>query len=826
MDTYAEQCRLEEEQRQFSFDRLAANTTSAMDRSRFGETRTGRVILNKLLKDYTEEIENFLSVTTKQTVANRMIRDMDDVPAVAYLFIKAVLNLIPVRSTTEARNGRCYGGAKVTHFMHSAVDMIHDELTLRHFAKNHSHIMRRIMKDCDVRGLTRPCRRALYQKEFNAKQIEWQHPGWTHINRTHLGKTLLALFNRISGYLEEHNISTGKMKTEKFLFPSEAFQEYVATLMVSPDLVQPLYEPMVHPPRPWTNDALLGSSYLTDNVRPYKVIKRAKIGYLRELENTDLSVPLRALNAVQETPWRVNKTILEAIRVAYEEDYGVAKFPSPNALPLPPLPPNMEKGSPEWKQNMADCALVHRTNRKAISKRLAILQVIAVAEKFAKYERLYFPHEMDSRGRMYPKPIFLNPQGPSHVRALLEFAEGKPIETRDHVEYLAIAGANAFGHDKLSLQDRIDWVFDNEEMFESIAADWRSDRRWVHADSPFEFLRFCLEWQALGEQGPGFMSHMPVNFDATCSGLQHFSALLKDDVGGFHVNLTASDHRQDIYQAVALATEKAIKEDLRTSSVTNMANLALSIGITRSLTKRPVMIVPYSGTFRACMNYVETYYLDLYAEGATDFRGYTERDISTLLAPYVARFVWDAISSTVIAAREAMDWITGVSRMVCKGPKKDEPIYWVTPAGLTVRQFVHKKEVVNIFTYIDGKAKIQIRNETNAVDPRKTAQSISPNYIHSMDAAHLQLTVCAALDTGRDMSFSMIHDSFGVHAADMGVFVNECIKPEFYRMYAHTNQLEVLRDALVPLVDTELPEMPKSGNLVLEEVLQSEFFFS
>ncbi|MFS9668853.1 hypothetical protein, partial [Klebsiella pneumoniae] len=49
----------------------------------------------------------------------------------------------------------------------------------------------------------------------------------------------------------------------------------------------PIFYPMVVKPNPWTNDMLVGSSYLTNNVQPYKLIKRAKMNYLRELENTD-----------------------------------------------------------------------------------------------------------------------------------------------------------------------------------------------------------------------------------------------------------------------------------------------------------------------------------------------------------------------------------------------------------------------------------------------------------------------------------------------------------------------------------------------------------
>jgi len=51
--------------------------------------------------------------------------------------------------------------------------------------------------------------------------------------------------------------------------------------------------------------------------------------------------------------------------------------------------------------------------------------------------------------------------------------------------------------------------------------------------NPFMALRGALEWAGLCNYGTGYVSHMPVHFDATCSGLQHFSALLRDEEGAF-----------------------------------------------------------------------------------------------------------------------------------------------------------------------------------------------------------------------------------------------------------------------------------------------------
>ena len=77
-------------------------------------------------------------------------------------------------------------------------------------------------------------------------------------------------------------------------------------------------------------------------------------------------------------------------------------------------------------------------------------------------------------------------------------------------------------------------------------------------ESPMCFLSFCFEFERLrvyqaehDGSAVGFKSGVPISFDGTCSGLQHFSMLLADEVGGYSVNLVPNEEVQDIYQVVA-----------------------------------------------------------------------------------------------------------------------------------------------------------------------------------------------------------------------------------------------------------------------------------
>ena len=61
----------------------------------------------------------------------------------------------------------------------------------------------------------------------------------------------------------------------------------------------------------------------------------------------------------------------------------------------------------------------------------------------------------------------------------------------------------------------------------------------------------------------------------------------------------------------------------------------------------------------------------------------------------------------------------------------------------------YKKESKRVKTKMgDSIIKLSIQSDTDEIDKRKTAQSICPNLIHSLDASCLMLAVIKAKDKG------------------------------------------------------------------------------
>jgi len=311
--------------------------------------------------------------------------------------------------------------------------------------------------------------------------------------------------------------------------------------------LRPLRQPMVVPPVDWASDGVGG--YLT--IKSPQILgcnTNPRVDHTTQpsLEN------IKAINVAQRTAWRVNKRVLKVAQQLQRRGQGHAGLHGFVDVPD-------EVGvNPAWsKEALKDFRGAQRIAIQANIKAACLITTdqvkIDTAEDFSSYEAIYFPHTFDWRGRMYPLPILINPQGDDLAKGLLEFSKGAPLGT-DGYRWLAIHCANTYGEDKLSYADRIKWTEDNEDEMLRCSLDPFSNKFWMDADDPFKFLACCFEWGDLIQHEGAiteFISRIPIALDGTCSGLQHFSALLKDSRGGASVNLVPSGTPNDIYKEVA-----------------------------------------------------------------------------------------------------------------------------------------------------------------------------------------------------------------------------------------------------------------------------------
>lgn len=547
--------------------------------------------------------------------------------------------------------------------------------------------------------------------------------------------------------------------------------------------------------------------------------------YIKEIENQDLDLEYECVNALQKTPWRVNEFVLETIRTCWESGNEWVGLPPRDQLPIPPYPfsrdPSLlnDEEKEEFKVFKAKRNAVYTANAKNMSKRIQVERTLQLAEEYQEVDNFWFVWQCDFRGRKYPVESFLSPQNADYSKALLEFSRTAIITNDEEAKWLAIHGANVFGVDKVSLEEREMWAYMNIENAVDVYNNPYECKWWQEADKPWQALAWCKEWAEYNEVrlrgfGEPYETRLPCASDGSCNGLQHLSAMLRDAEGGRAVNLTPSDEPQDIYSDVADRTTELLKED-----GTEMAMHLLNIGICRKLTKRSVMIVPYSGTRHACRDYI----MEALEEKCKGNNPWGDDFFEP--SYYLSKFVWQAISEVIVSAFSAMNYIKDVAKLYVDN---GIPFRWTTPTNLIVRQFYTDRKCRRVKTHIAGSI-IALRyydDVGDKIDARKTLSGASPNFVHSLDAAALTMTVHECLKDGI-IDFAMVHDSYATHSPSMPL-LNKRLREAFVALYQeHDVLLNLYTDAVTSLPQgTVVPAPPERGSLDLTEVLKSDYFFA
>jgi DNA-directed RNA polymerase len=167
-----------------------------------------------------------------------------------------------------------------------------------------------------------------------------------------------------------------------------------------------------------------------------------------------------------------------------------------------------------------------------------------------------------------------------------------------------------------------------------------------------------------------------------------------------------------------------------------------------------------------------------------------------------------------------MEWLREIARILAKA---NRGMVWTTPAGFLVVHEIREPKPVRVAT-ADHTILIYMEDVTRKLDWRKQADGIVAHLIHSFDAAHMMLTINRLKALGI-RHFAMVHDSFGVHAADVDT-LNRVLREEWVRIYSEPVLQNFLNEQRAANPDLDLPEPPPAGNLDIRQVLDSLYFFA
>lgn len=627
-------------------------------------------------------------------------------------------------------------------------------------------------------------RATVFKLKFNREGIEWDR--WSNEVNHKVGNWLLLCMNDVTGWIQRATDRPGGgRKTRSRICYTTEFLQHRDTILAAAEALAFSQWPMLCPPVDWSNDEHGG--YLMEQIRQVNPLIR-RSGKVEGLKQGN--IPLAMLNTLQQQAYRINPEVLKIADSFYDSFKSVGKFiRQPNLLP-PPTPGEdpTEEQLKEYKRSRRE---IEDHNAQLSQKNWRTTEVMYVARKYANEERFYCPASFDYRGRVYFQNTALNPQGTDFDKALLYFSDEGPVDEA----WLSFHLANTAGHDKETMEYRKGWAKQNVSLIDRIASDpIGTVAEWENLAEPWSFIAAALEYKACIIDATKHTSGLPIGIDATCSGLQHLSAMTLCGDTAALVNVTPTDKPADAYRTVAEASKKYMD-----SKYHDWMN--------RKVTKRPVMTTPYGVTGSSARGYIRD---QLIKDGhKEDLRE------PGVLSDIVRAIFNNAIPEILPGPIEVMAWLKRTAGQIID--RGDKVIQWTTPSGFVVTQDLKKSRLVRIQTRIMGGARIDISvgdGFTDEPDRDHHKSALAPNVVHSFDAALLHLTFAFW-----DKPFSVIHDCVLGRSCDMDQMAAD-IRLHFGEMY----KAPVLED-WANQAGVSLPPDLVKNTLDIETVNQSPYFF-
>jgi hypothetical protein len=381
----------------------------------------------------------------------------------------------------------------------------------------------------------------------------------------------------------------------------------------------------------------------------------------------------------------------------------------------------------------------------------------------------YFPHTPDYRGRVYARGGLTTFQGVKDLRAAFDFAHSTKVD--EYGLYLHIA--NACGFDKASIDDRIQWVRDNEQDLLT------TPRSSLYAE------RARLAFVEYKDSG---MTNIICRIDGTCSGVQVTSGLFLDAETGAAVNVgasTSADKPQDLYGLVA---------DAALAGKGRASDKAMIKKYHRDITKQMIMILAYGAGERTLIDSVKNFLIDK-----------KERHGN---AKAIYKLIMDAITANYAAITKLND------NLQLELEELDLNKITYKLSDITVKLAPKNTEHLNLY----GSAYTAKLLGKALPDGDALARGIAPNFVHSLDSELLRKAVRAM-----NKPVSCIHDDLGVQTGD----VKEALQA-VRTAYVEVIKAEPLRALYSAMGIVEEYELDREdvGELDLNDVLESAYLFS
>lgn len=685
------------------------------------------------------------------------------------------------------------------------------ESELRALRKKDNNVFRNYQK----RYLRRDKRRAkaVAKTQLRHKMKQLDIPQWSARDVMQTGAYLVELMLEVGGCIGTTMIANpGKRGKRQVIYALPETVEWLRKAHEGTAAAKPFWLPLNAPPKDWISPK--DGGYWTDELPRLDLIKGVDEETLAANTKENCPAVYGAVNHLQRVPYLINRQVYEVARTLWDSDSSLPCLPKRTDEPLPE-PTTAEKGTEEYKRWRRMTAQTHERNRDHASNRIAFSRTLLVAAEMG-VEPLWFPIQLDFRGRAYAVPAFLNPQGDDLARGLLQFRDPVPVDDKA-ARWLLRNLANTYGQDKGTWDEREAWARQQEQHILNCAAAPHENTWWTTADKPWQFLAACFDYAGWKKDGAAHRSHLPIHIDGSNNGLQLFSLMLRDESGALATNCAPNQKPQDIYQTVADRVKAGL---LASEHPMSKAWLEFFNGnINRSLVKRSVMVLPYGGTKFTSLKYIG----EAYAEHCYSRRVAPIATDSYLYLLHLNGFVWQAITDVVTGALSAMGWIHKIADL---HTDEGRAVRWTTPTGFFVKhQYFNTKGSIVRTVYGDRYLVFRIVTSAKTLNKKKQRSALSPNFIHSLDASVLVETVNDLANKGVHQ-IACVHDSFGVPATQVDL-LSQSLRAAAVRIFTPDVLGNFAHHVQQTITNSEgIPPPPTMGTFDLNKLYQSEYFFA
>ncbi|VDM97780.1 unnamed protein product [Thelazia callipaeda] len=601
--------------------------------------------------------------------------------------------------------------------------------------------------------------------------------------------------------------------------------------------------PMEVPPRPWLDcgegGPYYGSTFNVLRAHPDYTAINVNYEMRKRLKSRKQARPVfDALNDLGVTPWKINQPVLDIALAVFEM---ARKKENKNllqklAIPLHPdcvvVPDYVatfgkmeveELPTDEWRQYSKTKYEALKQRNELNSLWCWLLYRLTMAHH-CKDSVLFFPHNMDFRGRVYPITPYLNHMGDDLNRRPLGAAG---------LNWLKLHCINLTGILKKE-SNSLRAAYAEEilpKILDSANNPLSGEMWWTYSEEPWQTLSACIEIRdaLLCDDPQTFVSHLPIHQDGSCNGLQHYAALGRDQEGGKEVNLLSAEKPNDVYSSVAMRVEQKRLEDEQNLN-SEIRNLALSLRavmpdpVSRKVIKQTVMTTVYGVTMNGARRQIERQLKGIGIDSDEIYHLNCLVHFQRIkYATYLAEKTFQSLSDAFTNSMKLKDWFRSCAEAIVK---LMHTVEWVTPLGLPVYQ-----------PYLET-----MMEENKIYRLPKSIKQINafpPNFVHSLDSTHMMLTALHCRQLG--ITFAAVHDCYWTHACEVDE-MNKICRDQFVQL--HSEPLvkqcsEFFRHKYLPVwLRTDMPSeqfqelrrtfIPKvrPGTLDLDAVRQSTYFFS